>query len=50
MALGQDLPTSGEAMASEIPTGKKFPLEMDLMWFLTLPTPDMATPCLKEEM
>jgi hypothetical protein len=31
MALGQALLTSGEVMASEIPTGKKFPLEMALM-------------------
>jgi hypothetical protein len=30
MDLGQDLPTFGEVMASEIPTGKKFPSEMDL--------------------
>jgi hypothetical protein len=50
MALGQDLLTSGEAMASVTPNGKKFPLEMALMWYLTLPIPDMATPCLKEEM
>jgi hypothetical protein len=50
MDLGQDLPTSGEVMASEIPTGKKSPLEMALMWCPTLPIPDMDTPCLKEEM
>ena len=50
MDLGQALPIFGEVMESETPTGKKFPLEMVLMWYPTLPTQDMATPCLKEGM